>query len=279
MYPSSADGIHPSKRAWRRAVKSEVDKHDLPQRARKTLLERVKKAATEKTVISARVYDEERDWFENAVAQSSIDPFHAIVASEARSSEGNVVCVEDLVEAAQHELWVVPRDAYIEKTEARTSGHVRMLLMNSRQVLLVDSHFDPTKERYRRIMRGCLLVASRGHELVKAEIHCVDRDDKGSAAYFKDACEKKLPPYIPRGLQVRVVRWREEDGEQRFHARYLLTERGGYRFDYGLDEMPKVEHDVSLLDDPVWTRAQTDCSDTGTFEMADECVVVGTLAV
>ena len=47
-----------------------------------------------------------------------------------------------------------------------------------------------------------------------------------------------------------------------FHARYVLTDRGGYRLDKGLDEEPGVEQSVELLSNQTWKRLREGYSDT-----------------
>ena len=54
---------------------------------------------------------------------------------------------------------------------------------------------------------------------------------------------------IPNGLTVTLYRWKRRDGGEEFHARYILSERGGIRFDEGLAEGRAGERsDVALMD-------------------------------
>src|SRR5207253_3165995 len=62
------------------------------------------------------------------------------------------------------------------------------------------------------------------------ELHLGDRVLSG-AADFHASCASHLQPSIPRGLQVRVVRWKYD----LLHNRYLLTDRGAIQFGEGLD--------------------------------------------
>ena len=45
----------------------------------------------------------------------------------------------------------------------------------------------------------------------------------------------------------------------------MLTDRGGYRLDKGLDEEPGVEQAVGLLDDQEWNRVREGYSDAKPF--------------
>jgi hypothetical protein len=50
-------------------------------------------------------------------------------------------------------------------------------------------------------------------------------------------------------MTVTIYRWRERNGGADFHARYLLTDRGGIRVDAGFSaEGGKQRTDMSLMD-------------------------------
>jgi len=71
-------------------------------------------------------------------------------------------------------------------------------------------------------------------------------------------------------------------GGETFHARYVLTERGGIRFDVGLDEGPVGETtDVTLLDTQLHITRWNDFQETDpaglprtpTFDKVDELLI------
>lgn len=81
-----------------------------------------------------------------------------------------------------------------------------------------------------------------------------------------------------------IVRWRERDGGDGFHARYVLTELGGIRFDCGLDPgHPGRTTDVTLLDRNLHAQrweafqlADTDKADRrSAFDLADTVSIAG----
>ena len=58
-------------------------------------------------------------------------------------------------------------------------------------------------------------------------------------------------------IYEKVCRWRiRDDGPHDFHARYVLTDRGGYRLDKGLDEEHGVTQPVALLAEQEWRRVR-----------------------
>ena len=65
--------------------------------------------------------------------------------------------------------------------------------------------------------------------------------ERDAAVLFKDI--------IPEGMVLNVFCWSEKDRGEDFHARYLLTSKGGIRVDAGFD--PVGDHqttDMALMD-------------------------------
>lgn len=268
---------YPTRKRWRGMVKAELDKHPMGDRARKAVLERVLKASREKTVAVGGAYDEKLDWTANADAAPRTD-FCAIIAEGRQCSTVQAIKVADIVANANHPSWAISREARVEKAAEPTAEYVSVLLRNSRQVFLVDPHFDPTKSRYHAILEAFAARALQAGSVPPSlEVHCLEDDKRPSTAQFQRECERWLPRLLPTGATLTVIRWHQREFGQRFHARYLLTERGGYRFEYGLDETEGSTHDVSLLDDSVWSAAMKDLDPAQSrFDKADTTTVTGT---
>ena len=117
-------------------------------------------------------------------------------------------------------------------------------------------------------MESCIeLAAATVHDESRVEIHTRDMDKKWSFAEFEKRCRKHLERKITgKIVSVRVCRWRRRDDTAHdFHARYVLTDRGGYKLDKGLDEEPGVKQLVSLLDDSVWQDLHDMYGDPGRY--------------
>ena len=60
--------------------------------------------------------------------------------------------------------------------------------------------------------------------------------------------ELKFGTVIPEGMTITLYRWREKDGGADFHARYLLTDRGGMRIDAGFSAEGRHQTtDIALM--------------------------------
>lgn len=212
-------------------------------------------------------------WIRNAVARQTATPtFHAILATRNPDGHPDVVLEED-VEESHHKLRV-PREQSVLRQPAELAEHVASLVRNSRTLLLIDPHLDLSKRRWRRVIVACLdLAATSFKDNPSAELHTLDADRKCSSREFQRQCKAHLPKMIGGKLtSVRIRRWRIcADKPHDFHARYVLTDRGGYKLDKGLDEEPGMEQPVGLLDEQEWRRLREGYGDANSFfEIADD---------
>ena len=211
-------------------------------------------------------------WIRNAVArQTAVRTFHAILATRNPDGHPDVVLEDDV--DGSHDKLAVSREVPVLREPAALAAHVRTLVRNSRELLLIDPHFDPSVSKWRPVVEACIELASQtAYENPKVVIHTLDADRKPSLNEFRRRCQRYIPNMMyAKVTSIRVCRWRIRDGDSLdFHGRYLLTNRGGYRLDKGLDAEHGVEQPVGLLDEREWKRLREGYSDANPFfEKAD----------
>ena len=76
---------------------------------------------------------------------------------------------------------------------------------------------------------------------------------------------------------MRVFRWEIEERGDELHARYVMTERGGIRYDFGLDEKKfNKTTDVMLMDPQVYKeRWKNYQKETSPFKFHDVLTIEG----
>jgi hypothetical protein len=76
---------------------------------------------------------------------------------------------------------------------------------------------------------------------------------------------------LPRNVTIEFVRWKQRDGGEKLHNRYILTDLGGVSFGVGLDEGKAGEtDDLLLLPRTQYERRWSQyAGDDGTFERVD----------
>lgn len=209
----------------------------------------------------------EECWIRNAIdCQTKTGAFHAILSTRNPTNHRDVVLEEDVDES--HEKFDVRREQPVLREPEALVTHIETLVVNSREILLIDPHLDLSKKRWRPVVAACLALAAKSvRGELHAEIHTLDTEKKCSVEEFREHCRRHVPRMMTGKLaSVRVCRWRlRENGPEDFHARYVLTDRGGYRLDKGLDAQPGVEQLVGLLDDQEWQRLREGYGDANPF--------------
>ena len=231
-----------------------------------------------KLFLQQRIYDGNQPWLLNAETQHQNKPFRAIVSSSNPRSLYHVLVIDEISDRCV--LWHVHKERCVSRQEKAMVECAIPILKQSREMLLVDPHFAPEMVRYRQtlekfaeaVQQHCLGVA-------RLEYHL---EEKSTYAFFSQRCQTDLPQLIPRGLQFRFIRWREKAGGEKLHARYLLTDIAGLRYETGLDTgAPGETVDVSLLDPAIyslrWGQYQNAQQNnlTGAFQYVDEVTIVG----
>jgi len=221
-------------------------------------------------------WDDEKNWFLNAECEHARKPFHAIITRENTKQRDWVLPFEDLNEETP--LWAIQRERVIARDAASLAAAVSPLLCVAKWVIFIDPNFGPYKPRARNTLKAFLeacLTGRTGRALERVEFHT---EFKPEVQDFSGECQRQFPQRIPIGMSLRIVRWRERVGGDGLHNRYILTDRGGVRLAWGLDEgNPTQTDDISLLDQGLYeSRLSQYCSQQPAFDLVDELVVFGT---
>lgn len=274
-----AIAAYPTRKRWKKMIFEACRQATCGDREFARIQEKIRQVDA-KLVHSARPYDhslepESERWVRNAIAQQDAStPFHAILSTRNPTSSDDVVLEEDIDES--HPRLAVRREWPVLRQPNEMAAHIRTLVRNSRQLLLVDPHIELWQDRWWPVVKACLaevLVGGRPTHYATPEIHALDTDGKWTFPEFEKRSRRNLIAFVPAGLpRLRIVRWRIRSGVPAdFHARYILTDRGGYKIDKGLDEEPGKEQPISLLDDDLWQRIWNGYQDaTAVFEKDDE---------
>lgn len=160
-----AIAAYPSRRRWKDLVRAACRRNGTPEHDRKRIFRKIQ-LSNAKLIASAAQYDdslqpEAERWIRNAVTQqAAIRAFQAILATRDLGGHPDVILEEDVDES--HERLAVPRESDVLREPRALAAHVATLIRNSSELLLIDPHFDPSKDRWRPIVRACIELAGRG---------------------------------------------------------------------------------------------------------------------
>jgi hypothetical protein len=210
-----------------------------------------------------RDYDEKLGWRENAEQAHKSEPFHAIIASS--SSD----CAETIVAGDLSDdfpLWKVARDGHVPRQAPAMAVLAESLLFHSTEVYFIDQHFGTTS-KHGRPLTAFLASARKGKKLSRIEYHLNGSSDR---SLFKAGLERQRPHLnLAADESIIFIRWNCIEGAQNLHARYLLTNRGGLHFDYGLDEGDGTTAWARISDELWRQRREQFEPESGCFELAD----------
>jgi len=247
-------------------------------------MERIKRHAL---IRSGRDYETTLSWQENALTQhAKSKPFHAIIVKEASSPENYLLPASDIT---QHdERWAIPRERKIPRTVDALSNAVAPLLGISDHIIFVDRLFrlqGSQAERWIDTLESFIHRGLNGRTAPPSfEYHFqIDAYDLGRPKEVREKelqedANRILQSRLPKGTCMKLVRWtRWHDESDFFHARYILTDRGGIRIDWGLDLGKSGEKtDISLLDHKLWQECWESFQDGAkVFQLIDSVIVEG----
>lgn len=218
------------KKAWYREVYDAAHEFSPTQKARLQIL--LTEAKGTKVIRTNRIYNRDAgDWLVNALTQHKRLPFRAIVASENSTGNGDILISDDMDE--QYPLMVVAGNIAVSRDATSIASALSGFLEFGSRVLFVDPFFNPFNQRYKNTLKECLRLVKDKNASAVCEIHYRHHEKNVEPADIEKSAASVFKGVIPSGMAVRIYCWRQKDGGADFHARYLLTEKGGIGVDAG----------------------------------------------
>jgi hypothetical protein len=221
---------------------------------------------------SGRDYQVSEDWLANAINAHQSQPFQAILCNQ---DNQKIQLIDGYSCDERHPLFAAPRTQAIKRKAKDLARTAVLMLENCRVLKLVDPYFAPDKSKWRDSLKE-ILVLIPDISRVTCEYHLLEKDNSPSTEQFKTDLHR-LAGVIPMGGSLRVIRWKEKPGGERFHKRYVLTENAGLSFEGGLDPEFHADQttDVGLLDRHLHALRWAEYDlDSNTFDLAHSVLIV-----
>lgn len=253
----------PSK--WKRAVYQACDQSSALDKAR---IEESLRRMDSKIYARGRDFDQSLEWINNAVNSHTSLPFRAIITTSERCCVSGGLDHETISDITECWKAGIPP---IRRRAKEMAAAAEMLLKSSSEIVFVDQHYS-CAARHGRPLAAFIKEALAGASVRRMEYHI---GCSGTADWFELKLKEQARHLgLSAELPLNFYRWRERNGGEKFHARYILTELGGMRYDVGLDESddpsgPQTT-DVAALDPGTYLhRWQEYRLESSTFELAD----------
>ena len=235
-----------------KSLKKNYDNKKIKEIERKKLEERLK--YLERYLIDlSRPYDNNLDWFQNAIKEHIRTAFSAIISKSNPENQPHILKLENLDN--ENEYWNTPNQIIVSRDFQHIASLLKNLFKLSRDVILVDRHFHPKNEKYRSALSSLSNeIFSNSLNDIKVEYHIL-ADPRESISEFENCCNHFIKGLIPIDKSIKFVRWtsfnREDpnSGGNIFHARLILTDVGGVNIEWGLDDGNKGDNtSITLLE-------------------------------
>lgn len=216
---------------WLRRVYDALGSSSLGDIARSWVVEQLTQGKDRMTN-SGRPFDPAISWLCNAEAQqSSLRPFHAIVAMENPHSHPHILLSSDLTDHTP--LWCRDGDLTVARTADAIAGAVAPLLQRSARVVLIDPHFTCAR-RFIRVLERLIHTAMAGtSRSCLIEYHLNVAFDQSE---FERKTRVQVGRVLPAGTAIEFYLWRQRTGGEMLHDRFILTNIAGAEVSVGLDE-------------------------------------------
>jgi hypothetical protein len=227
---------------WKRSVYDAANRLALTDAEMKRIEELFRLFGEHKCRRADALYDGTRPWLENAEHEYNRRSFAAIVATDNPRGHQAVLLSDQLL--MTNGRWACSRGETPARTPEAVATALSAMLVNCTALHLVDPHFGPDNARHRRILEALLdVLSANGVVPAVIRVHCSEKADR---TFFEQEAAR-MATHLPNGISVTFARWKQRDGGERLHNRYVLTDLGGVAVLGGLDAGVAGETDDLLL--------------------------------
>ncbi len=179
---------------------------------------------------------EKGGWIANAIKEHHRRPFRGILNDKKTIGETDVIPIG--VSMYSHSKWEAPSTRSVPRLATDMVQSVADLINMSTSLILVDRNFNPADGRFSNVLVAFsnYLINSHTHQPRISQIKFVTTYEQEHCNKTKNRFEKRcrefLSEILPYGIEVKFyLKMRSL-----LHPRFVLTNRGGINFEYGLDE-------------------------------------------
>jgi hypothetical protein len=239
--------LFPSK--WIAGLKQKAEAELKGTREYLGVIEKLNTIKNDVLIKSGREYDPTQAWIDNSIRQHQTKNFYKIIHVDGLPGQTDVIGFDDLDETVFRDL----REGTIKRKASVLAEVSRLLLVNSKNVQFIDPFFSAKGTKFFKTLEEMLRVADYDGRNVSIQVHAsykhsntsVDIEDE------KQILDRHLKPRISVGKRIEFYWW-DDNNTAEIHARYLITEKGGIRFDRGFAEpnvlnQQEADTDVSMM--------------------------------
>jgi hypothetical protein len=201
----------------------------------------LQKIKQEKMISRTAEWEPALDWLQNAEREHARQTFHAILANNNPRNHGVVLPYGDLTEDTS--LWATQRQRVVRREATEMVSTLAPIFRMAKRLIFIDPYLSTTAASNSKALRAYLTYCKNLPSYPVIEFHTSDSGNGN----FQTECAK-LRSLIPLGKKVTFRYLEKQFGADNLHNRYILTERGGVSFGWGvLEGKPGETDDIGLL--------------------------------
>jgi hypothetical protein len=240
--------LFPSK--WIAGLKQKAETELKGTKEYLSVIEKLNNIKNDVLIKSGREYDPTQEWIDNSIRQHEAKNFYKIIHVDGLLGQADVIGFDDLDEATFKNL----REGKIKRKASVLAEVSRLLLVNSKNIQFIDPFFSAKDTKFFKTLEEMLRVADYDERNnVSIQIHASYSHSKTEVDIASEIVnlDRYLQPRIPKGKRIDFFWW-DDNGTAEIHPRYLITEKGGIRFDRGFAEpndfdQQEADTDVSMM--------------------------------
>lgn len=195
------------------------------------IVEKLQQAKENKWIKTGFPYMPSMGWKENLNNQGVIDKLNAVlVASEADDH------LYFSVDSAHEMLFENNREVEVKRIAKELARAAQFIIADASSIYIVDPYFQP-KNKCLKVLEELICLAkdqkSKLRDIFVFSAHSVDPRHKG---LIENDYRKSLSKCDSKGMSFHFYLLDDDNLEWDFHARYLLSNVAGLRFDRGFVE-------------------------------------------
>lgn len=189
------------------------------------------------------------DWLGNAKTDAVLESLSAVLVRE-KSEDGRFHCLAEIEEA----LFDNRRDIQVKRNAQALAEAARYVLLSSDRIVLVDPYFQAKPKCCRVLGEMIAICREQKHSVADVSIFSARSTDERPVDLIAADYARLLEGMLEQDIRLRIYLLPDVGLDFDFHARYVLSQRAGLRFDRGFVEPPdhgEREHmtDIACLDE------------------------------
>ncbi len=271
--------------AWLKSLQQKA-KSELQEVEYSRVVERLSVIKDDVLIKSDREFKPEQDWIQNALIQQKNKPFYRIIHDSEVAGHAEIICFDLLDKDVFKDL----REGKVKRYADSFADVSKLLLAHSKSIQFIDPYFS-ARDKNGKLNKGFIKpfqsmlniagVFTRNN-IASIQFH-TSYMHSGTEVYIegeKEILDEHYRKLIPIGQKIEFLWWNDK-GTGEIHQRYLVTEKGGIRFDRGFVEPTPIEQreaetDVSMMTtEMISSISKSYREESSSYKLVDRHVVQG----